>query len=171
MLAAVVTAMPAVSQDDVEPASVPGERLPSSIWLTRPVRRDEPLRFENINDLEVGEIRSLMAERYPGAIVYISGVTLGCACQDGPQCTEQVWSAALLGDDSYELLLSRIDGTWQVGPLQEWGIARDRLFELAFPTDPTQERIPYDDFQRRLLDLERAYPWCASVDTLAAPAR
>lgn len=57
---------------------------------------------------------------YPEAIVSIGGVTTGCPCEDGPSCTARVAVVAADPDQSHGLTLSRIEGQWVVGPLQEW---------------------------------------------------
>ncbi len=56
----------------------------------RPRRIDEPLRAANIGDEEVREVEAIASERYPGALVNISGVTDGCPCEEGPSCDSQV---------------------------------------------------------------------------------
>ena len=93
----------------------------------RPSRRDEPLRYLNISDNEVREIQ-LVAEKYiPQAIVNISPVVTGCPCEEGPQCTEQVYIVANGSDRSSGLQLSRVRNTWVVGNIQQWWLRYDAL--------------------------------------------
>lgn len=138
----------------------------SQIWKTRPVRRDLPLRQENITDNEVREIEAVMQEMFPGSVVYISAVTTGCPCEDGPDCTDQVWSVAFRDGVNSELALSRIDGEWQIGPLQDWWLIRDRIEELfrsTRGTDPEQRRISFNEYMRRMDEHNLAFPFCSAM--------
>ncbi len=136
----------------------------------RPERKDEPLREINISDVEVREIETLMMELYPASIVYISPVTTGCPCEDGSTCSDQVWSIATQGGRSYELALSRIDDKWQVGPLQEWWLQRDRiLLEMqnwssrrADQQSPKDRSSTYSEFLERLVLHDEKYPACTT---------
>ncbi len=93
----------------------------------RPRRRDEPLRYENITDMEVREIQAVAAKFVPKAIVNISPVVTGCPCEEGPQCTDQVYIVASSLDDSVGLQLSRVKNAWQVGVVQRWWLRYDAL--------------------------------------------
>ncbi len=93
----------------------------------RPRRRDEPLRYENITDIEVLEIQAVAAKFVPQAIVNISPVVTGCPCEEGPQCTDQVYIVASNPTDSMGLQLSRVKNLWQVGVIQRWWIRYDAL--------------------------------------------
>ncbi len=93
----------------------------------RPRRRDEPLRYENITDIEVLEIQTVAAKVVPKAIVNISPVVTGCPCEEGPQCTDQVYIVASNPIDSVGLQLSRVKNLWQVGVMQRWWIRYDAL--------------------------------------------
>ena len=133
------------------------------IWWSRPRRRDTPLREVNISDREVREIETIMRQRYPGSIVYISGVVSDCPCNDGPKCTDQVWSVATLGDVNNEIALSRIEGAWAVGPLQEWWIIRDRIYELSRKDGEKareDRQLDYREMRRRIREHEEAFPFC-----------
>ena len=141
-------------------------QLPVQYWKTRPARRDTPLREENISDLEVVEIEAEMRSMYPGSIVYISAVTTGCPCEDGPECTDLVWSVATLGDMSRGLALSNIAGKWQVGPLQQWWLDYDELwasYRASRQASDTSDRISYAEHLRRLDMHKQRFPVC--VDT------
>ena len=130
---------------------------------SRPVRKDTPLRDENITDREVLELQAAMRELYPGSVVYISAVTSGCPCEDGPHCTDQVWSVASRNATSNELALSRIDGKWLVGPLQDWWLARDRIWNMYRKSrinDDFNQRINPQEFFRRITEHLEAYPKC-----------
>lgn len=133
------------------------------IWKTRPQRRDEPLRDENISDREVLQIEGLMHELYPGSLVYLSAVTTGCPCQDGAGCTDQVWSVASRGGESNELALSKIDGDWQLGPLQEWWLIRDRIWETYRRSRlkmGNEKAMNFQEYLRRLAEHNEAFPTC-----------
>jgi hypothetical protein len=94
---------------------------------TRPYRREIPIRVDNIKDEEVQEILNLMARVRPGAIVNIGTVVLGCPCEDGSSCSDQVWVVAHGSYGSVGLLLSKIDSHWAVGPVQKWWLEREDL--------------------------------------------
>ena len=96
---------------------------------TRPRRRDGPFREINISDDEVREIQSVIRDVVPGAIVNISGVVVGCPCEDGAACTDQVWIVAYTPAISRGLQLSKIGDHWTVGPLQQWWLDYDDFFE------------------------------------------
>ena len=135
----------------------------SQIWKTRPVRRDTPLREENISDQEVLELEAVLRERYPGSVVYISAVTTGCPCEDGPRCTDQVWSVASRNAVSRELAISKIDGKWQIGPLQEWWLVRDRIRDLytrSRDEPDNSQRIDVMEYLRRITEHDKAFPTC-----------
>ncbi len=155
-----------VWSDDIRPgANRSISPWSSQIFRTRPVRRDLPLREENITDSEVLEIEAVMKEMFPGAVVYISAVTTGCPCEDGPGCTDQVWSVAFHDDASSELALSRIDDEWQVGPLQDWWLIRDRIFALwrsARRGAADNDGISFEEFTRRMDEHNLAFPACSA---------
>lgn len=135
----------------------------SQLWRTRPQRKDEPLREENISDNEVREIEALMKRLFPGSIVYISPVTAGCPCQDGTACDSQVWSVANRNDRSKGISLSRVDGKWEVGPLQQWWLTYERLMaeRSAALQNRDTERPNFHEFNRRLQVHIEAFPFCA----------
>ena len=56
-----------------------------------PRRRDTPMRDLNISDGEVREIQRLMKTINVQEILNISAVVTGCACEEGADCTEQVY--------------------------------------------------------------------------------
>jgi hypothetical protein len=114
-------------------------------WPLKPVRLDVPIREDNISDEEVREVRDVMADVYPGAIVNIGTVVDRCPCEDGPACTSQVWVIAYGDGKSNGLMLSRIDYEWQLGPLQAWWIEFDELRArmASRPRDQGQEGFAY----------------------------
>lgn len=106
-----------------------------------------------------------MRELYPGSIVYISAVTDGCPCEDGPACEDQVWSVAERDGVTNELALSKVDGDWQIGPLQEWWLVRDRIwdtYEKSRHEPDASERIDSQEYLRRLHEHFQAFPKCAN---------
>ncbi len=95
----------------------------------RPARPDGPNRYLNISDDEVREVQLAVSEVLPRAIVNISAVTVGCPCEDGPLCTDQVWILATRSERTHGLLLSRIQGKWMIGPVQRWWLRYEALLE------------------------------------------
>ena len=74
----------------------------------RPARRDEPLRYLNITDEEIRAGPVDFAPKYlPRAMVNISPVVTNCPCEEGPNCTAQVYVVATTGEQSKGLQLSR----------------------------------------------------------------
>ena len=88
--------------------------------MIRPQRRDGPLRYLNVSDNEVRQIQGAASEVVGNVLVQIGGVTVGCPCEDGPRCTDQVWVQAEVHDKPFGLLLSKIDSRWAIGPVQRW---------------------------------------------------
>ncbi len=112
-------------------------RLEKRVAETRPRRRDLPVRSNNITDDEVTEIQRVASEVWPGAIVNIATVVVGCPCEDGPSCTDQVWVVGHRPIEMKGLLLSRIDGSWAIGPVQLWWLEYERFQSrrAEFPTE------------------------------------
>lgn len=130
-------------------------------YSLRPGRRDGPLRYQNISDEEVREIQAAAAEVVPKALVNISGVTTGCPCEDGPQCSDQVWIVAYRPDRSFGLLLSKVNKHWVIGPVQRWWLRYDSL--------RSRERNPasyaaYLEAERRLIE---GFPACNAQTSIA----
>ena len=178
LLVLVVSSLVAVAAWGDDPAGEKSAKprvstaLPSQFWKTRPRRRDTPLREENITDLEIAEVEAEMQSLFPGAVVYVSAVTTGCPCEDGPECTDLVWSVATLGDRSRGVALSRIDGLWQVGPLQQWWLEYDAMW-AAYRTSRKRggdaDRISYVELRERIAEHQARFPACVekSVRDLA----
>jgi hypothetical protein len=85
--------------------------IPSS----EPYLPNRPARRENISDEEVREVQDAALQVYPDFIVVISGVTDGCACEEGRQCSAQVGLALNRNNVTRSLVLSRIDNHWKGG--------------------------------------------------------
>jgi hypothetical protein len=137
-----------------------------------PRRRDNPMRVNNITDEEVREIQAAALDIVPRSLINIGAVTTGCACEDGPSCTDQVWIVAADQSRTTGLLLSRILGVWVVGPVQAWWLRYEE-----FLRDQRRYSKYYVDevAQRKLLD---QMPFCAtgterrrSDGSTAAPTR
>ncbi len=133
------------------------------IYSTRPRRLDEPLRETNISDEEVREVQAVTEQEYPGAIANISGVVDRCPCEDGPQCDSQVWILAYRDGDYNGLLLSRIDGKWIVGPIQEWwqqhDIIRGKIRDVLASKTPDRHET-YMKLLENLSAHQDAFPSC-----------
>ena len=86
------------------------------------------MREQNISDIEVREIQAAATNVLPKAIVSIGAVIVGCPCEDGGACTDQVWVVASRPTRMTGLLFSRIGGHWEVGPVQRWQLAYDDLW-------------------------------------------
>ncbi len=154
---------PARQLDDVMLQRLRMSRLIDRAHELRPQRRDEPLRYENISDIEVREIQDVAAKFVAKAIVNISPVVTGCPCEEGPQCTDQVYIVASNPADSVGLQLSRVKNSWQVGVVQRWWLRYDALQvrrgTMAWPA--------YEALQAELL---RELPQCVGELVPAASA-
>ncbi len=118
----------------------------------RPRQPDGRLRYLNISDDEVREIQRIASEVVPDVFVYISGVTVGCPCEDGPACSAQVWVVARRADNTTAgLLLSKVSDHWAIGRVQHWWLmfddlqSRNRAFESASEYQQAQDRL-IDEF-------------------------
>jgi hypothetical protein len=128
--------------------------------LDSPVRYGGvPLRYENITDEEVREIELAARNVVPRALVNISGVTVGCPCEDGPKCSDQVWIVAYTPERSVGLLLSKIDGHWVIGPVQRWWLTYEELQSRE------REYKPYEAYLQAEEKLADTFPVCKRHET------
>lgn len=110
--------------------SVDSEHYPSSVLRPGPGRRDGPLRKANLSDQETREIQAATLEVFPGSLLNISGVVSGCPCEEGPACSDQVWVVAHRPGHTQGLELSRIDGHWMIGIVQQWWLSYEQIQSL-----------------------------------------
>ena len=146
--------------------------LSERMQKTRPARRDAPLRELNLSDIEVREIQSVVLRILPGSILNISGVVTGCPCEEGPGCSDQVWTVAHRAAKTLGLQLSRIDGRWALGVLQQWWSDKEKL-EHWWSDSAKRERarshaayVAYDKAQQALYD---RFPVC-TAESAGSPA-
>ncbi len=128
----------------------------------RPRQPSGHVRELNINDIEIRELQAAAAQVLPRALVNIGPVSTGCACEDGPNCTDQVWVVASTAAEAKGLLFSRINGAWMLGPVQKWWVEYDRLNDGRRSFAKASE---FYEAQRRLLEkmpLCSAYKWPAA---------
>ena len=57
----------------------------------------------------------------------ISGVVEGCPCEEGAFCSDQVWVVPKYDPTISGVLLSKINGHWAVGSVQQWWMDRAKL--------------------------------------------
>jgi hypothetical protein len=123
-----------------------------------PKRRDTPLRYMNISDNEVREIEALAASVSIPALVNISPVVTGCSCEEGADCTEQVYIVGRYKDRHIGLQLSRVKNKWNVGRVQRWWLE----YAALQARETVMERTVYDEAHaRKLLD----FPMCVGGAT------
>jgi len=135
-------------------------RVLARISLTRPIRRNGPLRKANLSDDEAREIQSVMSLVYPGVLLNISGVVTGCPCEEGPSCSDQVWVVPKDDVKTPGVLLSRISDRWAVGPIQKWWMDRADL--------EADTRLTPSQHEEALYTLWEKFPKCSQT---TAPAR
>jgi hypothetical protein len=137
-----------------------GQLYPESYgaWaeLPRPQRRDGPMRADNLTDDEAWQIRSVLSDVAPGAIFNIGTVVTGCQCQDGRSCSEQVWVVGHRAGKETDLVLSKIDGGWQVGVVQQWWLDMDDLWAQ-------RGALSRDAFEQALATLNKRRPSCSTT--------
>jgi hypothetical protein len=121
-----------------------------------PARRDAPMRELNLTDEEVREIQAVTQAYLPSVYLNISPVVTGCACEDGPDCNEQVYVLADTGAVGRGLQLSRIKNKWTVGALQQWWLNLGRL-------EQRRDKMQYSEYERAKITLAREYPTCAAA--------
>jgi len=122
----------------------------------RPSRRDAPLRYLNLSDNEVREIQFVAAKFVPKVLLNISPVVEGCPCEEGPQCTEQVFIVAEKPEQaakSVGLQLSRVKNAWVVGSVQQWFLRFDAL-------RAQQKELGFDRYYAAEGELLRELPVC-----------
>jgi hypothetical protein len=134
------------------PALRESERLRASRIFPR--AKEEPLRYENISDEEVREVQAVARSLYPNVLVHIGPVVTGCVCEDGPNCTEQVWVMAQTRPVATRLLLSQIKGRWAVGPVQTWWLREGQLERAS------RERPRDPDIESQMNEHLKALPAC-----------
>ena len=122
-------------------------------WQLLPKRRDEPLRYLNISDYEVREIQEVAEKYLPKVLLNISPVVSGCPCEEGPQCTDQVYIVAQTAQDSRGLQLSRVRNAWVVGTVQQWYLKYEELLTR-------EPKMNYLDVMRAESELYREFPVC-----------
>ena len=129
-----------------------------------PKRRDEPLREANLTDQEVREIQAATKNYLPADYLNISPVVTGCACEDGPDCKEQVYVLADSGASAKGLQLSRIKNAWTVSALQQWWVNYGRL-------EARRKQMEWVEYERALISLAHEFPMCAeTLKPQAAPS-
>jgi len=146
--------------------------LAERLQKTRPARRDGPLRELNLSDTEVREIQSVVLRILPGSILNISGVVTGCPCEEGPGCSDQVWTVAHRAGKTSGLQLSRINGQWALGVVQQWWSDKEKL-EQWWSDSAKREGarsysayVVYDKAQQALYD---RFPVC-TAEPASSPA-
>ena len=100
----------------------------------------------------IGPGGSIALAVVPGAIVNISGVVTGCSCEEGSACSDQVWVVAHRSGYSQGLELSRVNGHWGVGVVQQWWLNFQEL-QVVRATSPST-------YNQALQNLYDSYPAC-----------
>jgi hypothetical protein len=167
VIATSVAAQEPVRRFDWEQYKRDGEMLSDVMRRARdnaPNRRDAPLRELNLTDEEVREIQAATRNYLPADYLNISPVVTGCACEDGPECKEQVYVLADAGASAKGLQLSRIKNAWTVGAIQRWWLDYGRLEER-------RKKMEWTEFRSALISLAREFPMCAeTVKPQSAPS-
>jgi len=130
----------------------------SYIASTRPKRIETYLRAENISDDEVREIQGAARSVLPEAIVNIAGVTSECPCEEGPECSAQVWVVGDQPGETFGLMFSKVAGRWGIGLVQRWWLRHDELRAKRLSTSDWAKWSAWRDAQETLY---AAFPSCA----------
>lgn len=129
--------------------------LEKRIKATEPKRRNYPLRYKNISDEEAREVKLVVQKILPRAIVNIGPVVTGCPCEEGPECTDQVWITVDHGQTSSGFLLSLTAGAWTIGPIQRWWFDREKL-------EKQRNSLPISDYFAAEGALIDRFPACST---------
>ena len=142
--------------------------------LSRPAYSERQLRKENLNDIEIRQIEQATRAIVPGAIVNIGGVWDACPCEDGDQCTNQVWVVISVPGKSKGVMLSKINDRWDIGPVQEWWFDYEDHEGKVRDLNLRRQRADYTQMlalneERRLLSEEKIlliqrFPFCATEE-------
>ncbi len=142
--------------------------------LSRPAYSERQLREENLNDIEIRQIEQATRAIVPGAIVNIGGVWDACPCEDGDQCTNQVWVVISVPGKSTGVMLSKISDRWDIGPVQEWWFDYEDHEGKVRDLNLRRQRADYTQMlalneERRLLSEEKIlliqrFPFCATEE-------
>ena len=124
---------------------------------SRPLRRDGPLRELNLSDQETREIQAATLEVFPGSLLNISGVVTGCPCEEGVECSDQVWVVAHRTGHTQGLELSRIDGHWEIGRVQQWWLSFEQVQRIRTP----------EKHSKAMQELNDSFPMCVNKPALA----
>jgi hypothetical protein len=84
-------------------------------------------REMNITDREVKQIQAAAREYASDAMVNIGTVMVGCNCEEGPACTEQVGGILYNPKESKTVSFSRIKGDWQLSRALTWELHKKKL--------------------------------------------
>lgn len=152
-----------------EPSAIDGlirlSKLSERIATSHPARRDSPLREANLSDEEVREIQAVAHGVVSDSLVNISGVVTGCPCEEGANCSDQVWIVAYSPMRTKGLQLSKIGGRWAIGPVQQWWLDLENIDsrETSFVS-----RTAYFAEREKLY---ARFPVCPSDHGLSAAAK
>jgi hypothetical protein len=124
------------------------------IYQTRPNRREQPARADNISDDEVREIQGIALQVMPGSILNISTVVTGCPCEETPSCSDQVWIVGYQPKITRGISLSKIDNHWQVGAVQRW------WFDYEDLQARRKQFRSFSDYRAAEDDLDEQFPVC-----------
>lgn len=124
----------------------------------KPAYRAEPLRYLNITAEEVRDVQLISSKHLPKAMMNISPVVTNCPCEEGPNCTAQVYVVATTGEQSKGLQLSRLKDQWMVGLVQQWWLQREAM-HVPKPGSDLLERYRYE---KALHELYSDFPVCVA---------
>lgn len=126
----------------------------------KPVLESGPLRYENITDNEVREIRKQLDDEAPGDIVSISGVVAACGCEELPACTSQVAVDLKTGDKPRRIILSQVNGKWELGRLQAWWLRLESYASTCQRSGLAAKAELDEGCERQRRGLEESTPRC-----------
>ena len=142
------------------------------IWQSEPRRIEDQLREENVTDQEVLEIQKASLAVMPGAIVNIGGVTTNCPCGYGTTCAAQVWIVTNRPNESVGFMLTKINGHWVLGPIQQWWFRyrqhQDKKSTLPRSTYNAEDKAKWDEWEIEEQELINEFPGekCEGKDNL-----
>lgn len=120
-----------------------------------PVYRDKPARSENISDDEVREIQALMAPFHKTGMVSIGTVVRGCPCEEGSECTDQVWVMVPASPAPRGFLLSRINKLWTFGIGQRWWLDYEQFERTHSWRDADDREMEFPACTKKQIDARK----------------
>ena len=122
------------------------------LFLPFALHAKETMREENLSDHEVREIQASIRKVYPEMIVNIGTVTMGCSCEEGPDCTSKVWVTSLNDNKMDALLMSRVGGRWLLSRNDQYRIDYERYEKMRQKVNDSRDQYESEEDWKKAID-------------------